>query len=491
MFVVAAFVCLKIPGLEPKVADENIYFYMATLIPKGLLPYKDFFYANPPGLLIFLSIAGIVFGNSFIGFKLVPLIAGAGSIMLTYLIVESRFSKSIAFLSSILLAFTFDWLRVTTHATGGNVTVFLILFSVLAIIHQKPVFGGLLFGLAFITKVYALTAFPAVLFLVFMLSTPLNKGGRGDPFFNTLKFILSFTLLVIIIFSICWIIGGSEFWKQSVLYHIQKPEDQEHNISIAQRVMRTNQPLTEFLGISILIFLWNIKRKNILWNKTQISILGFSGIWIITLAIFLSMQKIIFDQYFILGFPVAVIFITSVFYPLITVIEKMEKYGKVIIIWIIFALLVFMVWGAKRFHEHEVRSLNIAYEVAEYIKNNCNPTETIFGDSVTAPLLALLSGREISAYESDTNAMRFRSEISDSKYVLDRVLNNNVKFMVVRSKSGKYTDKNTGKTTMRYFPSGMFRVDVFGEELNKNWKFDSKWVDPSMKEYKIELYVKK
>ena len=520
LLILAVFVYLKIPGLEPKIADENIYFYMATLVPKGLLPYKDFFYANPPGLLIFLSIAGIVSGKSFLGFKLVPLVAGAGSVALTYFIVQSRFSKFLAFLSAILLAFTYDWLRVTTHATGGNVTIFLMLFTVLLVIYQKPVLAGLVFGLAFITKVYAVTAFPAIIFLVFMLSsaftqggsgddknrltpegkrddnnklTPFYKVGKGDAFIYLLKFILSFTILVSTVLGICWLIGGNDFWRQSVLYHMQKPEAPSHNMKIFLRVLRTNQPLTEFLGISILLLpiLWFTNKKSVPWNKDQISILAFSGIWIITLAVFLSIQKKIFDQYFILGFPAAVIFIGSVFSVVINKIESIRIYKKVVMFWVILLLLFSLVWGAKRFRQHEERSLNITYNTAEYIKNNSNPTDTIFGDSVTAPLLALLSGREIAAYEADTNAMRFRSEISDPEYVLDRALGDNVKFMVLRVSAGKYKDKKTGETKWGYYPAGLFRVDVFGEHLFENWKLDTQWIDPTMKEYKIELYVRK
>jgi hypothetical protein len=52
----ALFALLKSYSLRYSSGDENIYFYLATQVAEGQLPYRDFFHAHPPLHLAPLSL---------------------------------------------------------------------------------------------------------------------------------------------------------------------------------------------------------------------------------------------------------------------------------------------------------------------------------------------------------------------------------------------------------------------------------------------------
>ena len=57
-----------------------------------------------------------------------------------------------------------------------------------------------------------------------------------------------------------------------------------------------------------------------------------------------------------------------------------------------------------------------AQEIADYIRDNSAPGETIVGSSLTTPLLSMLSGRALAADFVDTNSKRFKSGMLENKH---------------------------------------------------------------------------
>ncbi|MCA9439583.1 MAG: hypothetical protein KC964_02165, partial [Candidatus Omnitrophica bacterium] len=53
--------------------DENIYYLLARNLGFATLPYRDFFYANPPFLLILLKISGFLFHWQVAGLRIIPI----------------------------------------------------------------------------------------------------------------------------------------------------------------------------------------------------------------------------------------------------------------------------------------------------------------------------------------------------------------------------------------------------------------------------------
>ncbi len=70
---------------------------------------------------------------------------------------------------------------------------------------------------------------------------------------------------------------------------------------------------------------------------------------------------------------------------------------------------------------HESRYFEKAEELAGYVREHSNPDQAIFGDSSTAGLVALLSGRRLSADFADTNVMRFRSGVTTIENAIRKI----------------------------------------------------------------------
>ncbi len=80
-------------------------------------------------------------------------------------------------------------------------------------------------------------------------------------------------------------------------------------------------------------------------------------------------------------------------------------------------------------------------EVAEYIRANSAPDESLAGGSTLAPLLALLSDRRVAAYEIDTNSKRFQARlIADATY-WERICADKVRFIVAVPRTYFTSDK--------------------------------------------------
>jgi hypothetical protein len=114
---------------------------------------------------------------------------------------------------------------------------------------------------------------------------------------------------------------------------------------------------------------------------------------------------------------------------------------------------------------HENQYLEQAEALADHVRENSLPNQTLFGDSSTAGLVALLSGRRIAGDEADTNVMRFKSKITDPLDLIKKIDNENLKFVVA---SGNLSKNDQGQTIPRY---GAFAgVPEFKNWLNEKFK---------------------
>lgn len=96
---------------------------------------------------------------------------------------------------------------------------------------------------------------------------------------------------------------------------------------------------------------------------------------------------------------------------------------------------------------HESRFFEKAETLAEYVKNNSTPDQTLFGDASSAGLIALLSGRRIQSDFVDTNTMRFTSRITSIEETLSRIDKKALTLVIV---SGSVYRGKSGKPVARY-----------------------------------------
>ncbi len=80
--------------------------------------------------------------------------------------------------------------------------------------------------------------------------------------------------------------------------------------------------------------------------------------------------------------------------------------------------------------------MDIADELAGEVSKRCAPTDSIFGDSGTVPLLSLMSNRGIAGNYIDTNVEQFRSGNIDAKELANRINTSNTRLIILRDKFG-------------------------------------------------------
>ncbi|MFM8269540.1 MAG: ArnT family glycosyltransferase [Pseudomonadota bacterium] len=87
-------------------------------------------------------------------------------------------------------------------------------------------------------------------------------------------------------------------------------------------------------------------------------------------------------------------------------------------------------------------------KLVEYIVQNSTKDDTLFGDSITVGLVALLSERRLEKDFADTNTMRFTSKITPVEKAIEAIDNPSLKYVLVGAKKEK--DKVTGEEKYRY-----------------------------------------
>lgn len=113
---------------------------------------------------------------------------------------------------------------------------------------------------------------------------------------------------------------------------------------------------------------------------------------------------------------------------------------------------------------HESQYFESAQKLADFVRQNTHPAQTIFGDSSSAGLIALLSGRRLAADEADTNVMRFRSGITPVADFIRRVDDPRLALVIV---SGRETQGKDGRVSRRF--DGFASLPEFRRFLEANF----------------------
>ena len=141
--------------------------------------------------------------------------------------------------------------------------------------------------------------------------------------------------------------------------------------------------------------------------------------------------------------------------------------------------------GYRHYLWTKKRQFSKAEEIADWIKAESSPEETIAGASGVAPLIALLSERRLAAGESDTNSKRFKAArvlrqqgetlsddtrrlVDDASY-WNAICADNVRFLISTSRS-YFTQKKLRSlaTVERWFK---VRKTFWDDELKYKRRF--------------------
>ncbi len=115
---------------------------------------------------------------------------------------------------------------------------------------------------------------------------------------------------------------------------------------------------------------------------------------------------------------------------------------------------------------HESRYFGVAEELAVHVREHSRPEHTLYGDSSTAGLVALLAGRRLAGDEADSNTMRFTTGITPAEKLISEIDQADLKFVLV---SGRVLRSRDGQVRWRF---GKFaRLPAFAGWLRREFKF--------------------
>lgn len=448
-------------------SDENIYFYDAWLMHEGFLPYRDFFFAHPPMHLLPGWITfGVLGGFDLTTMKLLPDVAAFASSVFIYLIVRKASGRVAALLAAALFLFSHDLLRASSHWTAISWAIMWMSAGFYLALEKKPFASGIMLGLGVSTGIYIV---PGALLIAGM--TALN--GRKD----FLRYLAAFVLTLLLANGYFLVMAGEAFLRDVLFFHLmKKPMHGNGFISASVPLLFHNFFLLSAPLYLLPLLLRRIRDTG--HPARHLPTLSDTGAFLPAAAwsmllfagyvLFLMMLSRIFHYYYLLLFPFAAVcaglFIGELFgmaktaskdpaagawlastaaalllgayiYPKF---ETMLPYYKTKAgqtvrynlprsplpealqkpVTALFSNKERRVgdryMGITYYLWHESRIFDTAAAIAGALKEHAHTDETIFGDSTTTPLVALLSGVRIADNFVDTNTMRFSSGETDS-----------------------------------------------------------------------------
>lgn len=472
------FFALKSYALNPAISDENIYFYDAWLMIDGHWPYRDFFFAHPPLHLIpgwlLLSVTD---GFNLQVMKGLPLFAAAVTSVIVFFIARRAAGPMAAIAAMALFLLSHDVLRASSHWTGINWSLAWMTAGMLLALRGQPVASGVLLGLGICTGIYVA---PAAAVLVIMLL--IVRPRHGKLCFLALAFT---TLVINGFFWFVggegFIDGvyryhllkppgdGTDFSDQAVplLFHnffVLAGPVYLAPLTLSTILLRKDD--NKLPG-------WRLFLDPEKSPGTAIA-LWCIALWLAYI-LFLSLLGRVFQFYFLLMFPAASV-CGGIFVAIcIRTLQRIPQGGKPAVLFAaMFSAVVAgfyaypffehrlpyfdnnsgktiryslppsalpstfqkivekTIWrdyrtignrytGVQYYLWHESRFYDEARPIADFLGNNSQPNEALFGDSTSTPLLALMAGRRIVDNFVDTNAMRFRAGLPSAGQAISRL----------------------------------------------------------------------
>lgn len=411
ILIILIFLGIKIPQIDFRYGDENIYFKMGNLIAHGQLPYQDFFLASPPLQILLISLIIFIFNFNIFLLKIIPLLFIAGSAFLIYKILNIYKQKLAGVFAVILYLFSFLILTTSDYFSGVHLTVFLCLASIYLLFKKHPVWAGFLCALALLTRFYAA---PVVLALIIFIL--LDKDQRKCLW----KFILSSGLIFISINLILYFIFKQNYIQDVLFYHLLKVEEQSR-LGVFKFFIQWDWPILVLAGMAFFI----IKIKKL--------ILPLTGI--IFTSLFLFIFQDIYYLYFNLLLPFIVI-LAGLFLAKIINISSLYKKSffycasGAIILAVILLSLTHLNFYLKD-HANTAR-IDYIHDLNNFIIKNNNSQDEIYGSFEITPLVSIMTGREITSNFIDTNSKTFSTGMFNLDTREKILKNNKTKFILTK-----------------------------------------------------------
>ncbi len=412
MALALLFVVLKVQAGFPFLFDdEHRYFAMGQLISRGEIPYRDFLLTHPALGVLLIGLCDAVAGSHYLLYKAMLL---GFSLLLTlflFITVRTEHGPLAAFFSCGLFLSAETYLVESTFMRGFNLgLVFIGLASYLSRKQARQLLAGAVFGLAFLTGLYAIV--PLATFCTYQWWT---RGARA-----AMRMTAGFLLVALPGQLVFLILAGRSYLEQVYLFHTHRNAGWEWTVEILRQVGTANVPLIAcgLLGLFLL-------RPRSLWQE-RLFLCGF------TPAI-LSFSKI-FRSYFLMP----IYFLSIPGGVLLARICSWQR--RLTPIAVLVATLFILATGSVSFRHYldynRKWPIPGVEEVTDTIRSETEEGDLIFGGLV-APLFSFLTGRRVLDNALYTDMEVFNAGLLNIDHLRQELSRNRrIKFVVMTRKGG-------------------------------------------------------
>lgn len=415
---IAIFIFWKLSTVVFRFGDENVYFYMASAILHGLVPYKDFVFADPPFFIYLLTLFKALFGSHLILLKTLPILFDSLSALMIYLLLRNK--NKFAFLGPIFYLFSFTVLSTSDYVTGAEVMIFLVLSALWLDQREKYFYSGIFWALACLCKLYAGPALLGFLFykLISKEYLPVKKIILGG---------LAATVLVMTPFII---LAPHQTLSDLIIFQLHRP----HGIN------KWNI-FGVFLGFEWLLVAASVAGIFIRRNIKYLYPLIFSAVFFL-----------IFRDLYYLYLHILLPFMILLAVQLVEFLnEKKEELAWGFMI-IYFCIIIYSILGYVNVYQPQ-GIFNNPEEIAQALKT-APDNSPVYGAQEVAPLIALLSDKIIFNNIIDTNTQNFGSGAQNLDLVSKSAVQNGI-YLVARV--ANYPEQKIQDTGFEgYFDRKMF-----------------------------------
>jgi|GEM_PF-6080467 len=238
------FLVFKAYSAAPCAGDENIYYYLGwRMASGGLAPYSDFFFAHPPLHIVIAAFWMWLHPYTPLWGKLGSIApAFLCMILVYYALRRAGFSRLYAAVGPLLLAFSHDWLGVSSHFTGINWTTFAFVAGVMLLLDGRLILSGIALALAALIGFHII---PAVAF-VCLVATVKYK-------LKVWKLWASCAGVTLGVHLLCIILWGEKYFGPVFRYHFNKPAMEREGASAVIRFFWNEYHL---LVLALIAFFW-------------------------------------------------------------------------------------------------------------------------------------------------------------------------------------------------------------------------------------------
>ncbi|MEW6610276.1 MAG: glycosyltransferase family 39 protein [Patescibacteria group bacterium] len=401
------FFIIKIPQIDYRYGDENIYFLMGKFLMEGQLPYRDFFFASPPLQLIFTALLFTLLGFRVLMIKFISLLTVAGSALFLYLILRRNKSEIAGVYATVLYLFSFVTLTTSDYVSGIQLVVLFALSAFYLIERERLGWAGVLAAFSLFTRLYAVPLVGALALYVL-----LKKGNLAG------RFLINISLLFVVGNILLYSLFGTSYEQDVILYHFMKFEELDKQ-RVLEFFLRWDWLLLIMSGLSLVL----VRLK-----KLALPLLGLAAG-----SMFLYVFKDVYYLYFNLITPFLALLgglcLTHLFHA--RPFSFIAKKGA----WFIALILGFYVGYGTQFYIRDhagAARINYLPDLIHYVEEHSNPHDSLYGSFEVAPLVAGFTGRAIAGNFIDTNNKTFSTGIMTLHTREEVLLRERVRFILTK-----------------------------------------------------------